>query len=441
MKKTKEERKETAQNVSEDTKVKAYFNRIFGEGAQNDEAKVLIIAKWTLFALLFIVEILGLVQSIEQLVQDGQRWGHFLLVFAVVVILNSVEILKLFVLPENRHKILFFIIEILAAFGFVVLVEGVYSILLFILLLTQFYFIAQNLSSATWMLSVALPFYAISYVIQVYITKGDVNSLQIFRESFAALIALIVHFVAVQIIMAFYRQYIKLGKTLKELDANKQELEKAYAVVAEVTALEERQRIAKDIHDTAGHSLATVIMQTEAAKRIIDEDPKDAKVKIIAANLQARHTLDRLRESIHLLSGSQEQKTLKSELESIIHETMDGTEIVIRSQIEEITVSEAKFRFLCNTLKEGISNGLRHGGATAFWFELKVEEETICFLLSDNGKGMDKDMPAGFGLTTMKNKAKTFGGDVRIVTEPNEGFELYMTLPIDTKVNYERAEN
>jgi signal transduction histidine kinase len=192
--------------------------------------------------------------------------------------------------------------------------------------------------------------------------------------------------------------------------------------------LEERQRIAKDIHDTAGHSLTTVIMQTEAAKRIVEEDPKEAKNKIVAANLQAKHALDELRNSVHLLSGGNEQQTLKGDLEGILHETMDGTEIIIRSEIEDLTLSPTKHRFLCNSLKEGISNGLRHGGATAFWFELKQDGDKVEFLLSDNGKGLGKDFIMGFGLTSMRDRARTLGGEVYLESEEGEGVELRIQL-------------
>ena len=102
--------------------------------------------------------------------------------------------------------------------------------------------------------------------------------------------------------------------------------------------------------------------------------------------------------------------------------------------MEDITVSQAKRRFICNTLKEGISNGLRHGGATAFWFELKIVDGKIHFLLSDNGKGLNTEgFKSGFGLTTMRDRARTFGGEVCIMSEPGEGLELNLTLPVDEK--------
>ena len=142
--------------------------------------------------------------------------------------------------------------------------------------------------------------------------------------------------------------------------------------------------------------------------------------------------MEELRNSTHLLSGIEERQTLKDAFLGIIHESTDGTGIVIRSQIEDVEVSEAKHRFLCNSLKEGISNGLRHGGATAFWFELRKEEDKLFFLLSDNGKGVkDSVLQKGFGLTTMQERARSFGGEIRFESEEGEGFELHLLLPTD----------
>ena len=92
------------------------------------------------------------------------------------------------------------------------------------------------------------------------------------------------------------------------------------------------------------------------------------------------------------------------------------------------------YRFLCNSLKEGISNGLRHGKATAFWFELKEENGWLHFLLSDNGIGVQsKKLPLGFGLTTMRERARSLGGEAEFVAEIEEGFELKISLPMQEK--------
>ena len=70
--------------------------------------------------------------------------------------------------------------------------------------------------------------------------------------------------------------------------------------------------------------------------------------------------------------------------------------------------------------------------STAFWFELKQDGDKIRFLLSDNGKGVPMSaLKIGFGLSSMKDRAKMFGGEVRFQSEEDEGFELVMILPMD----------
>lgn len=226
------------------------------------------------------------------------------------------------------------------------------------------------------------------------------------------------------------RKNAELDDRMQELDKSNEKLRIALENAKEVTLLKERQRIAKDIHDTAGHSITTVIMQTEAAKIAIGKDSEDAKHKIIAANLQAKHALEELRESVHLLSGMEEFRSLKDNLQSIVDESTDGTEIVIRSDIDDVQLCQAKHRFVCNTLKEGISNGLRHGNATAFYFSFQKQEEGVRFLLSDNGTGVD-DIKEGFGLSGMRKRAESLGGEVKFESEAGEGFEIDLYLPFD----------
>lgn len=425
------EERGTLSETEDEAKLRAYFRRVFGDEKSLREDYLLFIGKWVIFGLLLLVELLILLQHMENLVLT-KNWVKFSILFAASLILTVAEALKMFILKNEKYNLIFYAIEAFAACGFVVATIGVYSLLLYILILTQFYCRTTKLRIAFWMYLIAVPLYGISYLLQMYLVRGDTMGLEILRETFGTFAALSLHFVSVELVLIFYRQYVRLNHTLVELDASKKELEKAYAVVAEVSALEERQRIAKEIHDTAGHSLTTVIMQTEAAKRIIDTNPTEAKNKLIAANLQAKNTLDRLRESVHVLSGEIGSITLKTAMESIIHESTDGTGIKIRAKIEDIYASEAKHRFLCNTLKEGISNGLRHGNATAFWFELKIEEGKIRFYLSDNGTGLATDnFESGFGLTTMRDRVRKFGGDMYIMSAPDEGFELNVVLPID----------
>ncbi len=406
--------------------IRAYFVRLFGKYDFRNEEHFLHFGKWLIFILVAVVECLLILQQLNECIRLGGWWR--LIVVSAVMLALTVSIGIEFFVAKGRAKIFFYVVDVVAACTFPIFAGGLYSVVLYMLLLTQFYFDAKNSKQSFLLLFAGIFLYVVAYGIQAYLVYGapSWSFFSLFNNTFGFIVGIIAHFLAVQIALAFYRQYLKL-------EESKKELEKAYAVVAEVSALEERQRIAKEIHDTAGHSLTTVIMQTETAKRIIDTNPKEAKQKLVAANLQAKHALEELRNSVHLLSGSAENGGLKDALVGIIHESTDGTGIKIRWEIADIETLPAKHRFLCNTLKEGISNGLRHGKATAFWFELKEAEGSILFLLSDNGIGLgEKDLQPGFGLTSMQERAEALGGEVSTYSD-EEGFELRLRLPADRR--------
>ena len=424
-------KEQTMNNSPQEEKkgLRSYFFKLFDKYGFRNEQQFAFWGKWLIFIVLILLEVFMVLEHVAEFEREG-GWGVLISLLALETVLTLSQALKLFIVKTKRIRIGFFAFDVLVACSFMFLAGGMYAVVTCMLVLTEFYIAAEKTRFSFVLLCMSSIIYVLTYLLREYYLIGEgIVVLPILTSSLSSVFALFAHFLIVHLALAFYRQFVKLNKALKELDESKKELEKAYAVVAEVTALEERQRIAKDIHDTAGHSITTVIMQTEAAKLILDKNVEEAKNKIVAANLQAKHALEELRDSVHLLSGNSSAENLKAALENIIHESTDGTGITIRSSICETEVSPAKFRFLCNTLKEGISNGLRHGGATAFWFELKTDGEKIRFLLSDNGKGCNQErLKLGFGLSSMNERAKSLGGEITIQTEEGEGFELNLVL-------------
>jgi len=417
----------------EDGAIRAYFERLLAKYDFRNEQQFSLFFRWLIFILLIVVQSLLLLQHFEIFFSIKAWWQAFPLQINVATF-TLFEFAKLFVVKNKRVSTLFYVLSALSACGFLFLASGRYALIIYVLVLTEVYMTSKRGKSLLWIYVLCVPLYALIYTARITYNGVRIDLWQLLQDSIGAFVLLTAHFVIVQVAFAFYRQFLRLDKTLKELNESKKELEKAYEAAREVSALEERQRIAKEIHDTAGHSLTTVIMQTESAKLIVEENPEEAKNKIIAANLQARHALEELRDSVHLLSGRTVQNSLKDELLSIVHESTDGTDIKIRSDVDDMSVNQALHRFLCNTLKEGISNGLRHGGATAFWFECKREEDKITFVLSDNGKGAgDNGVHKGFGLTTMEERVRALGGEVAFSSEEDEGFEIRIQLPMATE--------
>ena len=353
--------------------------------------------------------------------------------FPTAVLLLTENAIKFWATKHYRTKIFCYVLDILSLIVLTMFSDGTLISILYLIILTEFYLNQRGGvpgSIAMWISSMIV--YLITFALSSVFKSENFDLGRLLTNAFNDLILFIVHFFAMNFAVQLTRKNRELVKTTEELNNSNEKLRVAYNELKEITALEERQRIAKDIHDTAGHSITTVIMQTEAAKLAVDNNPAEAKKRITAANLQAKHALEELRESVHLLSGNMTNASLKEQIETIIHESMDGTDIAIRYDVDDIALCDVKARFILNTLKEGISNGLRHGNATAFYFELKEGEGRIEFLLSDNGSGVNAEaFKEGFGLTGMHRRAESLGGSVWFETEPDEGFEIHLTLPPD----------
>ena len=312
--------------------------------------------------------------------------------------------------------------------------DGTMISILYLIILSEFYLNQKRLTTSVVMWISSMILFLVTFALSSVFKSEQFSFGRLFTNAFNDLILFIVHFFAMNFAVQLTHKNRELVKAAEELNNSNEKLRVAYDELKEITALEERQRIAKDIHDTAGHSITTVIMQTEAAKLAVDNNPEEAKKRIAAANLQAKHALEELRESVHLLSGTQKETSLKEKLESVVHESADGTNLVFRCDIDEITLCDVKSRLILNTFKEGISNGIRHGNASAFYFELKEKDGRIEFLLSDNGDGVETGtFKEGFGLSGMHRRAESLGGSVWFETESGEGFEIHMTLPCDPK--------
>lgn len=406
------------------------------ERATLPSEKMVAIGKVLIFLALVLVEIIIAVDCRDARV-EGIR--ALLVILPVSAALAAENAVKLFALRSFKQRIVCYVTDLLFLLVLTYFSGGRLISTLFVVILSEFYLSQEKISGNIAMGVSSVVLYLGMLSLSQALRDEPVELDLLISSAFNDLIIFALHFLIMNFLLLMYRKNEEIAKRVKELDeSNKklaesnQKLAEAMEKLKEVTALEERQRIAKDIHDTAGHSITTVIMQTEAAKLAIERDPEGAKRSVVAANLQAKHALEELRESVHLLSGSRSAATLKDMLLGIVHESTDGTGIAVRCDIDDVSLCDAKCRFLCNTLKEGISNGLRHGKATAFYFELKRGEKDVSFLLSDNGSGMEiAALKEGFGLKGMHSRAASLGGTVWFETEQEEGFEIHLRLPLD----------
>jgi signal transduction histidine kinase len=384
-------------------------------------------------ALLIILEILICVQYAGL----NPNWLLMGTVLFCCVALDFMCVIDIFWVRKLRTRIILYCFDFLFLLAVCTITGNSYLSALYCIILTQFYINIDDFKSQLAVfISSSVAFVAtfvLGWVLNHVGTSTYDTAVTVFSGCVLGVIIITAHFFVTLFLLGFYRTNLRLTKALKEADESKAELKSAYEQLSETAVYEERNRIARDIHDNAGHSMTAVIMQTEAAKLLIDTNPEEAKQKIISANIQAKNALEQMRDSVHLLAGRKETGCLKDELEEIIAQSMDGTDVKIRSNIDDVQTGVEKRRFIANTLKECIANGVRHGGATAFYVELKEEAGQISLTVSDNGEGLPEDFKEGYGLRGIREKAAAFGGNSYFESESGDGLEVRVTFPKDSK--------
>ncbi len=208
------------------------------------------------------------------------------------------------------------------------------------------------------------------------------------------------------------------------------------SALVEVSILEERNRIAKEIHDIAGHTLTGSIIQSEWIKAMITTDSEKAIHTIDLLQDHLRNRKNQLRESVHMLRDNERGVDFNSLLLRLIHDAQAKMGIEIEYAIDSLDGLNTDLKkVIFHAFQEGLTNGVRHGESTYFSFALSVTKEQIQFCLKDNGRG-PAEVELGFGLSTMKEQVERFNGSFTFKATPI-GCELSFQMPY-ASFEYER---
>jgi signal transduction histidine kinase len=276
-----------------------------------------------------------------------------------------------------------------------------------------------------------------SYIASVYIREGHPRLTDFIP--FALLSASTFLFVFGIIYLSKYQilQRVKLSAALKEIKLKNSQLETAYEklkhtskILEEVTVLKERNRIAREIHDTVGHTLTTVLVEIEAGRRLLSKNTELAQQKFELAQEQVRKGLTDIRHSVKLLKDRGNILEFIPAIESLILETRKHAGVEIECELPSyILLNNDVEKILYNALLEGITNGIKHGNSTKFTIKLSLKDDEVNLLVKNNGTGCENVMP-GFGLTSMKDRVESCGGTLDIYTRPEDGFRIEIKIPL-----------
>ncbi|MFO7942455.1 MAG: sensor histidine kinase [Bacillota bacterium] len=224
---------------------------------------------------------------------------------------------------------------------------------------------------------------------------------------------------------------------LADLEKSRAELEKAYERLMEnsrrredLAVLEERNRMARDVHDTLGHSLTGIIVGLEAAGRLIDVDTQRARAEIARIQASARSGLEEVRRSLRARTPRiLETGGFQAAVRGLIRDMgEDGPEINL--DVDHARVPERLELPLYRVVQEAITNALRHGQARRIWINLTGDDSELQLDIFDDGRGVE-DWVEGYGLRGMRERVEEIGGDVQFISRPGEGFRVRVRVGID----------
>lgn len=202
--------------------------------------------------------------------------------------------------------------------------------------------------------------------------------------------------------------------------------------LAEVSVLEERSRIAHDMHDLVGHSLTAAIVQIEAAKKLSGRDLPRAVERMNAAGEMIRKGLNDVRRTVRMLKDDEAGFDLQEALRELIRDSTSQADVLFEYRPDPLPPMGALAqKVVYHALMEGITNGLRHGRCSHFRFILAEEGSWVRFELASDGQPYGASKP-GFGLSAMMERVHLLGGIVTIgEAEPGVGCRLVIMLPLE----------
>lgn len=200
----------------------------------------------------------------------------------------------------------------------------------------------------------------------------------------------------------------------KKLDVANEQL-KLYALKTEkMTETRERNRLAREIHDTIGHALTGIIAGIDACRKLIDFSPEDTKEQLEAVAEVARNGMKDIRRSVKALRpDALETLKLEEAIKQVIGEMkkVSHAEITFCNLAGELVFQEDEEEAIYRIIQESLTNAIRHGKADKIHITIERVYNTIIIHVKDNGTGCQK-IEEGFGLQHMAERLELLNGEL-----------------------------
>ena len=398
------------------------FRRLQKSTRKRHPIPKLLYLEWILLAVLLVLSIGDTILPSHWFLDSiGKEFSVlFIVIFGVMGIY----------LPINnslREKILFTVLECFLI-GIVLYFGGLRGLVLpYIVLVLRSCILFQTKGRISVIIIVGIFSFFSWWSLYTRISNMPQENLRSVISSFGILF-FVIFFLNLFFILVMMETLSNESKGRENLREANEKLKQYSSLLKEHSKIRERNRIARDIHDSLGHSLTGINLQLEAAGKLFNIDPETSHRLMIEAKGLAVSCLQDIR---HVIRELRVELSLDRELKKLASEVQKWSQIRVGLDIEisrplPITIQSNAL----NIIREAVNNSVKHAHSTEINIKLWTSS-TLSLEIKDNGCGfhVDEEYP-GVGLKSIRERSASFGGTCEIMSTPNGGTIIKVVIPI-----------
>jgi signal transduction histidine kinase len=226
-------------------------------------------------------------------------------------------------------------------------------------------------------------------------------------------------------------------RLVRELEESHRQLRAYAAQVAELATTEERNRLARDIHDSLGHYLSVINVQLEKAITFRNRNPDEADQAVRDSKRLAGEALQEVRRSVSALRSVPEPFSLVESLRRLVDNAQTGQfSIDLAVSGDECGYSRQSLLTLYRAAQEGLTNIQKHAQASRVTMQLQLDSHEASLSIADDGRGFEPaaltNSSGRYGLRGTQERLEFLHGSLKLESSPGQGTKLFVIVPKDS---------
>jgi signal transduction histidine kinase len=210
------------------------------------------------------------------------------------------------------------------------------------------------------------------------------------------------------------------------------------AALEQAAASEERQRIARELHDVVAHGVVLMVLQAQGARRILDQDPERAREALEAIEETGQTALADMRRSLGILREDGERAALEpqptlGDLGALVAEMRQaGLQVELEVEGASRELADGVDRSAYRIVQEALTNTIKHAGLVPTRVKVLYGAEDLTLEIADEGGGLSSSGDPGQGLVGMRERVRLYGGELDAHERDGHGFVVRARFPLAT---------